>query len=359
MYYHLMLTKECNLSCAYCGGFPDDSPDMEVSYTLDELQAFIEQDPDAVIAFYGGEPLLRHELLQQVMDSIPAKRFLLQTNATRLHLLGGGYLQRLHTLLVSVDGRPDITDGYRGEGTFELAVRNARDAKARGFAGDLVARMAVSEESDIWEEVTYLLGMGLFDNVHWQLDMFWSEMDAWDDLQGWLANSYNPGITRLIDHWLGAMVEDGRVLGIVPFKAVLGTMLRGETSPLRCGSGLDTFAISPSGDVLTCPICPEFDFARVGHIRTSSPDDVRDSLRVGEPCTSCDIFGDCGGRCLFANKSMLWGEEGFEMVCGTVRHLVAELRRILPDVQKLIAEGQVDASDFDYPEGNNACEIIP
>ncbi len=351
------MTDVCNLDCSYCGGFSiDDLEKAEVSYSLEELKRFIDGDPEADVAFYGGEPLLRILLLQKMMDELSARSFLVQTNATHLDELPTSYLRRLHTLLVSVDGREKITDGYRGQGTYEKAVANAWDAKERGFTGDMVARMAVSKNSDIYEEVTHLSSLGLFDHIHWQLDVIWGEM--WEDLDAWLEGSYNPGITRLIDDWLDAM-RGGRIPGIAPFQPVLSDMIAGRKSHIRCGAGIDSFAITPRGEILTCPICPEFEFALLGDVRTASPEDIRDRVHVGEPCTSCDIKDICGGRCLFANKTKLWGEEGQEKVCGTVRHLVSELERIRPMVEELLEAGIISWDELDYPKINNCCEIIP
>ncbi|MDG6220327.1 MAG: TIGR04084 family radical SAM/SPASM domain-containing protein [Candidatus Thermoplasmatota archaeon] len=354
MLYHVLLTDQCNLCCTYCGGFTIEDPEKaEVSYSIEDLKRFIERDTEPDIAFYGGEPLLRIPLLMEMMDALPARHFMIQTNATMLDKLPTAYLKRLHTLLVSVDGREQTTDSYRGDGVYHKAIGNARNAKKRGFAGDLVARMAVSEESDIYEEVKHLQSLELFDHIHWQLDVIWG--DEWDDLDGWIANSYKPGITRLVGDWLEEM-QRGRILGIAPFQPVLADMIAKRSSQIRCGSGISSFAITPRGEILTCPVCPEFQFAYLGDIRNAEKPPL---VTIGEPCTSCDIFGLCGGRCLFANKTKLWGEEGQEKVCGTVRHMIGELERIRPRVEKLLDEGVIKWEDMDYPRVNNCCEIIP
>lgn len=37
-------------------------------------------------------------------------------------------------------------------------------------------------------------------------------------------------------------------------------------------------------------------------------------LRVGAPCTECTIADVCGGRCVYANRTKFWGDEGFDVV---------------------------------------------
>lgn len=66
----------------------------------------------------------------------------------------------------------------------------------------------------------------------------------------------------------------------------------------------------------------------------------------------------CRGRCLYANSMMHWGRKGFGEVCGTVRHLVNEMKRARPDVRMLLKEGTVRTGDLGYTKFNS-CEIIP
>ncbi|MHA1813289.1 MAG: TIGR04084 family radical SAM/SPASM domain-containing protein, partial [Candidatus Thorarchaeota archaeon] len=229
-----------------------------------------------------------------------------------------------------------------------------------GYEGDIVARMAVSEQSDIYKEVRHLLDLRnpTFKHVHWQLNVVWDAEGNWTDFDSWVANSYKPGISRLVREWVKKM-ESGVIEGIVPFMPLMYTLLTGKTSLLRCGSGLDTFAIHVDGKIGVCPISPDWDFSIVGHINDTDPSSLRNIMMVDEPCPSCEEYGVCGGRCLFANKQRLWGDDGFRKICDTVKHLIRELRAQVPRVQELVDNGTIRVEDFDYPEYNNGCEIIP
>jgi len=55
--------------CTYCGG-GSDTPPREVQYDLPVLQSFLSTDPDPVLEFYGGEPLLRAGTIEKIIDSI-------------------------------------------------------------------------------------------------------------------------------------------------------------------------------------------------------------------------------------------------------------------------------------------------
>lgn len=356
MQYHIILTKECNLNCNYCGG-GSDSPPKELHYSISDLKSFLSRDAAPVIEFYGGEPLLRIDTMKKIMDAIPG-RFIIQTNGLLLDKIETRYLQKFHSILVSLDGKKEVTDRERGKGVYDRIMQNIKIIRRKGFRGDLVARMTVAHGADIHENVLHLLNTGAFDHVHWQLsfEMFWEGAEA---VEEWIG-SYNEGISSLVRWWLSEMASTGRVHGIVPFIGVMKSLLSGVKSRLRCGSGIDFFTIMPDGRISACPVSIDFDFSVIGSIFNDAPMSLCDKACVGEPCISCDIFEICGGRCFFVNHAQeLLSENGYALICSTVRHLVRELQEALPRVKGLIESGVVKRQDFEYPEFNNGCEIIP
>ncbi len=84
MFFHVILTSNCNLQCKYCFGeslddFDEDFGDdievdynlpRQISYDIKELAKFCEKDPDCVLTFYGGEPLLALDKIRQIMDNV-------------------------------------------------------------------------------------------------------------------------------------------------------------------------------------------------------------------------------------------------------------------------------------------------
>lgn len=360
MHYHVILTKECNLNCNYCGG-GSDTPPKEVQYSVPHLSSFISQDEAPVIEFYGGEPLLRIETMEKIMDAIPA-RFVIQTNGMFLDKVKPQYLEKFHSILVSIDGTKETTDSNRSSGVYDKIMRNISVIRQRGFSGDLVARMTVSQGTDIYDNVLHLANLKAFDHVHWQLgfEMFWeSGLDDGAGLEDWIS-SYNAGISSLVEWWVGEMARTGKVPGIVPFIGVMNSLLSGAPSRLRCGSGIDFFTVMPDGRISACPVSVDFDFSVVGSIHNAAPASLCDKICVGEPCVLCDIFNICGGRCLFVNRAQdMLRKNGYALICATVRHLVWELQAAAPRIQELINSGVLERKDFEYPEFNNGCEIIP
>lgn len=358
MLFIVFTTGRCNLRCSYCGGsIPPHLVPWQVEYELSDLVRFLSGvNGELVVAFYGGEPLLNAKFVARAMECVEADRFVMQTNGTVIDVLDPPYWRKFDAVLLSIDGRREVTDLYRGRGAYDAAVRAAKRLRERGFSGDLVARMTATEATDIYTDVTHLLSLGLFDHVHWQLNVVWSE--PWRDLNRWARLSYLPGLTSLCELWL-ARAREGEVLGIAPILGMLRGALTGGLAAPPCGAGKDAFAVLPSGKVLACPVAFDAEWAYLGDIWSSTPPDLVGKVGVGEPCTTCDAFELCGGRCLYAHFERYWGREGFRAVCELTKHLVREVRRMAPEVKRLIASGALNRGDVFYPPFNNTVEVVP
>lgn len=374
--FFVTLTTACDLECRYCYGevcdcFDDFDDGIAVDYDVPEtisyetaaLRDFISKDQDAVIIFYGGEPLLELEKMKEMMDMLPAKTFLLHTNGTLLDRVPADYLQRLHTISISIDGNRELTDYYRGNGVYDTITKNATIAREKGFKGEIIARMTVQEETDIYKSVMHLFENPFFcfDSVHWQLNaLFWRNdyQRRRESFLEWANNSYNPGIQKLIDTWVNRMKTAGTVLHIYPFVNIMNSLIRNEKTHLRCGAAWTEYNVQTDGKLSPCPVMSGMSDYYAGDIFNGRPDQLR-VIHVSGECLKCDILDVCGGRCLYANATMKWGVQGFREVCETVRFLVNALREKKPEIEKLIEDGVIDLDDFAQGIEYNSCEIIP
>jgi len=373
VYYHIILTDDCNLSCTYCRGkaFPagepgDPGPEidldlpLEPAYDLDTLYAFLGKDPDASLIFYGGEPLLRSDLVCELVEHAPANRFLLQTNGLLLDRLPRRIANRLGTILVSVDGPRETTDRSRGAGTYDRVMANVRALVAGGYDGELIARMTVTEGTSILDSVRFLAENPdfSFPSIHWQLDADLA-CDAYSrPFASWAEGSYNPGILALVDDWVARMEATGRVPRWYPFIDPMEDLLSGRESPLRCGAGHANLTIMTDGSIGPCPCMVGLTDYYLGHIRDADPAGLRGASPAPAGCDGCGIRGFCGGRCLYARALHPWPEDMKRVVCGTVENLRRGLLAALPRVRGLIDEGALREEDFAHPR-YNGCEIIP
>jgi len=374
MFFHLILTTQCNSECRYCYGeavedIDDDFGGVEVDYSLprrisydvEALARFCSLDEDCALTFYGGEPLLCLDEMRRIMDNVGAKLFMIQTNGLLLDRLEPEYVNRLHTILVSLDGDEALTDHYRGKNTFRKVIDNVRLVRQNGFPGELIARMTVMEETDICRQVRWLVEdcEVPFSSVHWQLNAgFWKGDFARRDFARWAEQSYNPGVRRLAQFWVDRMEDSGQVLRLYPLLGVAHSLLTGESeSLLRCGGGWANYAVQTDGQIVPCPTMWGMRDHYLGHVETANPLRLR-KVFVGKPCTECSILNVCGGRCLYANVTRRWTSEQYGLVCGTVRNLVEAVHDQIPRIRRLIDERRLGLKDFEYLK-YNGCEIIP
>jgi uncharacterized protein len=376
MFFHLLLTSDCNLQCKYCFGESLDDfdeefgDDLEVDYNLPrkanydvaDLDCFVRKDPDCVLTFYGGEPLMHMHKLRQIMDVVTPKMYMMQTNGLLLDKLEPKYINRLNTLLVSIDGDEALTDYYRGKGTYRRVIENLKLIKRNGFSGELIARMTVMEQTDIERQVKYLLQNDdlAFTSVHWQLNAgFWGNDYQRRNFKQWTQTSYIPGVDALVRHWVDHMEQTGVVLKLYPILGIANSLLNAETNALmRCGSGWINYSIQMDGQIIPCPTMWGMKAYYAGHIKDADPLKLPKLFVTNKPCSDCKILGLCGGRCLYTNIVKRWPDEAYRDVCHTVEKLVESVQNQTPRINQLIQSGRLRLGDFDYLKYNGA-EIIP
>jgi uncharacterized protein len=317
---------------------------------VNKLKDFLSKDKEAVLIFYGGEPLLEIEKIKEIIDKINVP-FRMQTNGKLLNKLPINYIKKIDKILISLDGNETRTDYNRGEGTHKQVMQNIEEIKKQGYKGELIARMTISF-ADIFDQVLNLVDAG-FNSVHWQLDAGFYSHDFDDDFKKFV-NSYNESISKLITYWISEM-ENGRVIKLYPFIAIINSLLKNEKTKLRCGAGQEGYAISTDGKIIACPIMNCIEEFKAGDL-SSNPKDLK---KFEIDCTQkCEVGDLCGGRCLYWREAKLWPKKGDDLICETIKHYINELKNKLPKVKSLISEGIISEKDFEY-ERYFGPEIIP
>lgn len=367
MHYHIVLTEKCNLQCRYCYEKSMDEFDngLEEKFEFDfgepcvsnvkveKLKEFIAKDDKAVIIFYGGEPLLQIDKIKTIMDEIDVP-YRMQTNGILLHLLEPKYLNRIEKILISLDGDRERTDYNRGKGTYEKVMKNIELIKGNGYRGELIARMAIAQEfPDLYEQVLALVKVG-FTSIHWQLDVGFYKEDFEANKIRKFFDEYNASLSRLLGYWMSE-IEKGNVLMFYPFVGIVESLLKGESTKIRCGAGHAGYAISTSGKVVACPIMNNIEDFKAGTL-DDNPNELK-KMEIDE-CAACEIVDLCGGRCMYWRKAGLWPKEGDDLICDSIKYYIKEIQKMMPRIKKAIESEIVKESDFDY-EKYFGPEIIP
>jgi uncharacterized protein len=364
VYFVVHLTERCNLRCTYCTAGRELHPfEPDLTYDLDTLAAFLRKDPSLCLQLYGGEPLLRMDLLEGLLDRVPCRHVNLQTNGMLLHRLRPELFDRIHVVAVSLDGPREITDAARGAGTYDRVVEQVLGLRERGYTGRIDVRMTAQVGGRIHEAVTHLLHecAARFDAVYWQLNVLYSA-ERWKSdaaaITRWFEDVYEADLGRLLDDWL-AELGQGRLRHVVPFTSLLHTLLAGEkVASLRCGAGSHMWSIGTDGAIHPCPVLRRKPELAAGHIAESHPLELASPCALGRPCTVCDLLDVCGGRCLATNRFNAWGARGFFLVCDRIRGMVDRLRAAVPEVRRLVGEGRLRLDDL-LPSPIVDYEVIP
>ncbi len=321
--------------------------DSEVK--IEKLKNFLK--PEDTLIFYGGEPLLMIEKIKEIMDNVNC-RFCIQTNGKLLDKLPNEYLIRLDKILVSLDGDKDRTDFNKGEGTYYLVLENVQRLRKNGFKGEIVARMTLAFP-DVFEQVRHLIDLNIFDSIHWQIDAGFYKNDFNEPEFSKFVTKYNNSLSDLINYWVREM-HYKKVLKLYPLFGIFESLYYNKEEKLRCGSGYANYTITTKGNLSACPIINSVKNFYCG----SLDEGIKREIHCIEPCTKCSYYSICGGRCLYSNYAKLWPEEGQELICKTIVHLIEEIKRVIPEIKKLISEGAIKEEDF-YYEKYFGPEIIP
>jgi len=384
MHYHIVLTERCNSNCRYCyeksmQEFDNSlSKKWEFDYNVpsesqveaEKISEFLEAG-DSLI-FYGGEPLVNFQKMKEIIDFIESPEsgkagqinFQMQTNGKLLDSIPSEYINKISKMLVSIDGRRERTDFNRGGGTYDKVIENIKKIRKHGFKGEIVARMTLSFDIengwDIYEQVMHLIELidkGIFDSVHWQIDAGFYEFDYNNEKFSEFVEKYNKSTEKLVEFWV-ENIRKGKVYKLYPFLGIFESLYYNKPSKLRCGSGYANYTINTNGQISPCPIMNDVKSFYCGSLDSKIQGGSLKEFHIHGECKDCEYLWICGGRCLYENYSKLWPEEGRELICKTIIHLIESIKKRITDIKECINGGIVNESDFIY-EKYFGPEIIP
>lgn len=316
-----------------------------------------------VLIFYGGEPLIKFDMMKDIIDEVEKSgkkvRFCMQTNGKLLGQVDFDYINKLDKMLVSLDGLRNRTDYNRGEGNYNLVIKNISELREKGYKGEIVSRMVVSSEfRDFYEQLEHLIFLiekGLINSVHWQIDAGFYKFDYDEKKFTEFVKKYNKDIDDMIEFWIKYMKEKKKVLKLYPFLGVFNRIVGWDNETrLQCGAGFANFTIGTNGKINACPIMNGIKDFYCGSLEEG----ITNEIEIKGPCVYCDYKKLCGGRCLYSNRAQLWPEQGFKLTCKTIMHLIDKLKERKDEILKLIDDKIISKSDFEF-EKYFGPEIVP
>lgn len=322
-YIHLSVTGRCNARCKGCinstisNSFTDDRrvaapiqdtvPERDAACILHLLAETDKQE--AVICFYGGEPLLAMEKIMKVKEIIDHAccplpvRYMLYTNGSLLEKAVAdhpGFFKDLWLTSVSIDGRRDQHEAVR-PGTDLPRIHQGLRALRRVAAGKTLMWSTLRENqslADCFAEFLDLHEQQLLDLFFWH----WVETEQPYERFADYCARYEADLVMVMDHYL-ARLREGKILPVIHVSELIIFALTGlRRDSSGCGVEVaDNFDLL-DGKIHSCAdLPPEM---AIGHIDDQGhphirPVDLTGLVAYKKPlgCYQCGVHDYCGGRC--------------------------------------------------------------
>jgi len=308
----LMATHACNLRCRYCygGEKTDRSMPMVVAFTaIDRAVRSISPGGTLELGFFGGEPLLRAELISQVIEyareSTSLAGFSLKLSMTTNGTLNSETARAVMTmpemeLSISHDGLPEVHDRYRvdcnGGGTSSRVLGTIDRLQEEGHEPRVVMVVRPDTVESLPEGIAFLQSRGVR-YIAPSLDL-WAEWNQAD------AERLRDSLVRCADLWHAGLPQ--RSISWFDEKAArLAAVPISETA--RCGFGDGEIAVAPSGNLYPCERLIGADEADSpmrlpGHALDGTRFDGTTAAERSAPaCTDCAISDQCNTTCRCSN----------------------------------------------------------
>ncbi|QXE90062.1 SPASM domain-containing protein [Geomonas subterranea] len=329
--FSIYLAQTCNMACCYCWnrggtfGKPGRVMGWNTARRATQLIVSLVERSTAekiFINFYGGEPLLDFQVLQQITRELLkhearlGKNFhlTLDTNGTLLEGHAAQYLARYFTQVgVSLDGSQRIHDlqrpGKYGEETWQRIVNNIRSFPNPKLLG---IRATLTTFSDSYLE-TFLhlttLGVGRI-QLEYCHEPGYHQNPIYEKLivppQRQLSELH-----EFVDYYVD-YIASYKSTRDIPFVSNLldsiNRIKRANRFTRPCGAGTNTLAINSQGEVFPCIAFVErADFA-MGQTGQGSLS-LHQTLQGFEvdrqpPCHACWLRYDCAGGCYATHYDM-------------------------------------------------------
>jgi uncharacterized protein len=357
----VFITNLCNLDCSYCYNKVNnvnDAQRMDFSLfkrTIDYVLENFQHDNYITISFFGGEPLLNFDFIQEsvtylreIEDHRLVKfRFALTTNGTVLNDEITKFLvSNDFKIMISIDGDRETHNQQRkflnSSGSFDEVINNS---KILSRYINLTARVTIVDlNTDLVRLYESLANEG-FKEVNF-------ELISTDKLHG--KESYcqlSVRITDLADYVL-KMLNTKQLINICNFNNKLSNIHNGNVSIFPCVAGIKSYAISVNGEIYLCHRFNNVNRYKWGDTKYGINKEKRlDFLqghivhkRNNSNCGNCWASILCGGDCY--HTSYMENQDAYKtskIHCFFNKELIKNSLRIyasLPEETKIIFENR-------------------
>ncbi len=314
----LNIAHACNMKCRYCFASADGSwadPGLMSPHTgkraVDFLIEHSGDNRNLEVDFFGGEPLLNFDVLQEVVrygrnrgaECGKHFNFTLTSNALLLNEAVQEFvLENDLSVILSLDGRPEVNDRHRilngGGGSYHTILPNIRSMVAKKPVSYYVRGTFTRKNLDFSKDLEHIVELGL--------DCLSLEPAVGSNTDFSIQAEDLPEVLAEYERLTGILLDYYRQGKPVHFFHYNLDLQKGPCLAKRysgCGAGTEYLAVTPSGDIYPCHQFigePEF---YMGNVHQGIVDaDIRrrfanNQLPNKKTCMQCWARYFCGGGC--------------------------------------------------------------
>ena len=318
---HIITSYKCNLTCSYCFMLSDLDRHPTKSLGWEDAKQGIDlffsrpHKPDSVVHFYGGEPLLHPQLIEDTLEYIHAhySTEVLPKIITNGTLHRDRHLELLarypFDLSVSMDGDREAHDVFRldhgGRSTFDATVEGVRRFQEIGHNPKILITVGQHNIARLPEIVDFVLSLGpaaIALNFPRELPVSDSGLDELEADTAFWVDQYERSVELCYE----------RNIPELYLADMLFAFLSGEPVLSPCAACGTQMSIGPGAQLGPCQAFvaagmfsqPAAEFTD-GDSNPAFGDWQGVSKASSAKCSRCSISAICGGDCSFDRYNRL------------------------------------------------------
>ena len=311
----LFIDHQCNLRCTYCyNGEKFTRPmSLQTAKKAVEVALSLGSTPFFDVSFFGGEPMLRMDLIRDIVEYCherlqslrpkPPLRFVMNTNGTLLTDDAIDFMRSCgnFSVFVSLDGDKAVHDRFRihasGQGSFDDVVAGIHRLRKAKIRYQLVGVITAQTASSLGRTARTLMSLGGDKAV-----LAPNFRDEWTDAS---IAALHQGLSDAGRVWMDVF-RSGKKFALEPLHTKILTHLKGGIPcPSRCRIAGSELCVSPSGKIYPCAQMvgeDDNDSLVVGHVDEGMDMDrvlelQRKKDRVETVCEPCALRDRCQSHC--------------------------------------------------------------
>lgn len=309
MNFTVHLTENCNMACSYC--LREKTPrDMSLETLYKTIDLAYYKGNKAGFCFFGGEPLLKKDLIYEALDYCEKKTSetgipfacKMTTNGT---LIDEEFLNRAKAVNMKIglsfDGKGQDISRRFPDGSSTAGILEKKAKLILSYLPNTMAMLTLDPKacSVLCDSVKYLLSLGFRDV---STVMAYGKNVSWTDED---LEVYKVEINKVAD-FLRDEFKAGRKHYVTPLVNKIRECVNGKNPAEHCHLGVRQLSVTPDGNIYPCTSFINDEEYYMGNVFEGLDKDrmakIAAKSNTPETCKECDLKSRCTNSCGCANR---------------------------------------------------------